>query len=113
MHVAAGPDEHARLQPAFARQHVGQQRVAGDVERHAEEEVGAALVELQVEPARRDLGLEQAMAGRQRHPLDLARVPGGDDLPPRAGIALDQVDEVADLVDVAAVGASQSRHCLP
>jgi len=61
--IAAGPDEHAGLQPAFAGQHVGKQRIASDVERNAEEHVGAALVKLQVQPPRSDLCLEQAMAG--------------------------------------------------
>ena len=43
--VAAGPDEFADVEVALLREHVGEQGV-GDVERHAEEEVGAALVEL-------------------------------------------------------------------
>ena len=64
MAVAAGPDERAGLEAALLGEHVGQQRVAGDVERDAEEDVGAALVELEVEPAGGDLGLEQAVAGR-------------------------------------------------
>src|SRR5688572_26083755 len=41
MAIAAGPDERARLQPALLGQHVGEKRVAGDVERDAEEDVGA------------------------------------------------------------------------
>ena len=35
--VAAGPDEVAHLQAALLGQHMGQQRVAGDVEGHAQE----------------------------------------------------------------------------
>src|SRR4029079_18211648 len=91
MTVAAGPDEHARLKPAFTGEHVSEQRIAGDVERHAEEDVGAALIELEVEPPARDLGLEQAMAGGERHFRNLARIPGGHDLPARIGIAPDQL----------------------
>src|SRR5262245_13425657 len=45
------------------------------------------------------------MARRERHPVDLARVPGGDDLPPGVRVFADELDEVGDLVDVAAVGA--------
>ena len=44
--IAAGPDERPWLKPAFARQHVRQQRIGSDVERHPKEQVGAALVEL-------------------------------------------------------------------
>jgi hypothetical protein len=44
--VAAGPHEFAGLQVADLRHHQREQGVGGDVERHAEEDVGAALVEL-------------------------------------------------------------------
>ena len=93
MAVAAGPHEHAGLEPAFARQHVGQQRIGGDVERNAEEDVGAALVKLEGEAARGDLRLEQAVAGGERHLREFARIPCGDDLPTRMRIAADQVDD--------------------
>src|SRR5690625_6236790 len=44
--VPAGPYEVADLEIGLLGDHVRQQRVAGDVERHPEEQVGAALVEL-------------------------------------------------------------------
>src|SRR5205823_3489090 len=87
----------------LARQHVRQERVGGNVEGHTKEQVGAALVELQIEPAGGNLGLEQAVAWRECHLRDLAWVPGGDDLPPRTRIGFDEFKEIADLVDVAAV----------
>ena len=71
MRVAESMDEVADLQPAFARDEMGQQGVTGDVERHAEEEVGRALIELAGEPAIDDVELKQAVAGRQLHPLDV------------------------------------------
>ena len=43
------------------------------------------------------------MAGRQRHLVDVGRVPGGDDQPARIRIALDHLDDMADLVDGLAV----------
>jgi hypothetical protein len=49
MAVAAGPDEVADVEVALLREHVREQGVARDVERHAEEDVGAALVELAAE----------------------------------------------------------------
>ena len=48
MRVAQRVDEFARLQTAHLGNHHGQKRVAGDVERHAEEDVRAALVKLAV-----------------------------------------------------------------
>src|SRR6185369_15763155 len=43
--VAAGPDEVADGEVALLRHHVREQGVAGDVEWHAQENVGAALVQ--------------------------------------------------------------------
>src|SRR5947209_15766505 len=38
MTVAAGPDEHARLEAALPRQHVREECIGGDVERNAEKD---------------------------------------------------------------------------
>src|SRR4051794_39949915 len=48
--------------------------------------------------------LEQAMAGRQRHLVDVRRVPRRDKLAARGGIAADERDEIGDLIYMAAVG---------
>ena len=93
MAVAAGPDEVADAEVALLRQHVGEQGVARDVERHAEEDVAAALVELAAELAVDDVELEQRVAGHQRHLRQLADVPGTDHQTTRIGIAADLVDQ--------------------
>ena len=108
--VAAGPDEIADVEVALLGQHVRQQRIARDVERDAEEDVGAALVELAAEPGAagrrggRDVELEEGVARQQRHLRQVGDVPGADDDPARIGIGLELLDDVGDLVDVAAVG---------
>ena len=104
MRIAEGVHEIADAQAADLRDHVGEQRVAGDVERHTEEDVAAALVELAAELAVRDVELEHRVAGHQRHVGQIGDVPGADDQPPRIRVALDLVDDPADLVDLAAVG---------
>ena len=43
------------------------------------------------------------MAGRQRHLVDVGRVPGGDDQPARIRVAPDHGDDIGDLVDGLAV----------
>jgi hypothetical protein len=73
--VAAGPDEVADAEVALLREHVRQQRVARDVERHAEEKIGAALVELAGKSSAGDVELEERVARRQLHARDLADVP--------------------------------------
>src|SRR5262245_1392703 len=49
--VAARPDEVADLEVALLREHVREQGVARDVERNAEEDVRAALIQLAAEAA--------------------------------------------------------------
>ena len=103
VHVTARPDELAHLQVALLRQHVGEQCVAGDVEGHAQEHVAASLVQLAGQLAVHDVELEQCVARLQRHVRQVGRVPGRDDDPPRVGVRLEQVDDVADLVDRATI----------
>ena len=46
MAVAARPDELSDLKIALLREHVREQSVGGDIEGHAEQRIGAALVQL-------------------------------------------------------------------
>ena len=97
----------------------GEQGVAGDVERNAQEEVGRTLVELARELSLGHVELEERVAGRQSHVGDIGRVPGRDDQAPAnrgGGIGLDRLDprdQVGDLVDCPAVGlpATNATAC--
>src|SRR5512138_3765320 len=62
MCVAQREDELAGLEAGHLRHHERQERVGGDVERHAEEEVGAPLIHLAGQAAVRHVELEQRMA---------------------------------------------------
>ena len=97
--VAAGPDEVAEAEVAAVRDHLREQRVARDVERHAEEQVGRALVELAAQLAVGHVELEQRVAGHQRHLRQVGHVPSADDQATRIGVLADLRDDVADLVD--------------
>ena len=83
-----------------------QQRIGGDVEGNAEEDVAAALIELARKTPARHIELHEEVAGRKRHLRDFGHVPGRDDEAARVGIALDLVNEVCDLIDGLAVGAA-------
>ena len=104
MHDVPRPDELARLQAALLGHEHGQQRVAGDVEGHAQEQVGAALRQCAGELSILDVELEQRVAGRQLHLVEISDVPGRDDESPRVRVALNLVDDVGQLVDVAPIG---------
>src|SRR3989442_11067802 len=104
MRVAEREDELAGLEAGDLRHHQREERVGGDVEGHAEEEIGAPLVHLAGEAAFGDVELEQRMAGRQRHLVDVGGVPGADYVAARVGAASQVVDHLRDLVDLAPVG---------
>ena len=109
--IAEGVDEHACPEPRHLGDHLREQGVGSDVERHAEEEVGRALVELAREPVRAfvfgtgDMELEEAVAGGQRHLVELCGVPRGDDVASGVGVGFDAFDEFGDLVEGRAIGA--------
>ena len=102
--VAARPDEVARFEPGLLGDHHRQQRVAGDVERHSEEHVRGALVQLARQLAVDDVELEQRVAGSQSHLGQVRRVPGRNHHPARIRVALDLFDDLRDLVDLLARG---------
>ena len=84
---------------------MGEERIAGDVEGNAEEDVCAALVELTVQATIHHLELEKCVTGRQRHVIDHRCVPGADDMTARIGVAGDLVDDEGELIDLSAIGA--------
>ena len=102
--IAEGVDEFAGREATHLRHHHGEQGVAGDVEGYAEEDVGAALVELAGEAAFGYVKLKQGMAGGQGHFVDEGGIPGGYDEAAAVGVAFDLLDNVGDLVDMPAVG---------
>eukprot|EP01038_Epipyxis_sp_PR26KG_P001080 gene1080-1514_t len=84
--VATRPHEVAHLQIALLGHHVGQQRIAGDVERHTQKDVCTALVQLarqRAAPAgilrRGYVKLKESVARHERHLVQLGHVPGAHD----------------------------------
>ena len=71
-------------------------------ERDAEEDVGAALVQLARQLAVRNIKLEQRVARRQLHLRHVGHVPGRHDHAARVRIVPDLVHDLRDLVDVLA-----------
>ena len=99
------------------RDHHREQRVARDVERHAEEDVGAALVELTRELAVLHVELEERVARRQRDLVGLLRVPARDDEAPAVRVLPDVVEHALQLIDavllVGAVGLARGAEVPP
>src|ERR1700730_18029089 len=101
--VAQCVNEVAGLEARYLRDHHCQQRVGRDVEGYAEKTVRRTLIELARQFAACDVELKQAMTRRQRHLVDIGRIPRAHDQAPRIRIAPDHVDDVGDLVDAAPV----------
>src|SRR5690554_4306428 len=118
MTVAKRMNKLPHFQITLLGDHMRQQRVRGNIERHAQKQVGTALVKLTRQLAVGHVELEQAVARRQCHAAfthvvlranglvrQFCRVPGGDDQAPGVGFGANLVDDFADLVDNAAVVA--------
>jgi hypothetical protein len=103
MQVAERVDEFARLQPADLRDHQREQRIAGDVERHAEKNIRAALIHLAAQFAVAHIKLKQRMAWRQHHLSDFAWIPRVDDVSPAVRIFFDLCDDIFNLINRTAI----------
>lgn len=100
-----------RLKITHVRQHVRQQRVAGDVERHAEAHVAAALVELAVQsaprffprhcrrPGIRDVELREHVTGRESHDFQIRGVPGAQNNATIIGRIAQLPDHIRELIN--------------
>ncbi|OHB80198.1 MAG: hypothetical protein A2W31_02290 [Planctomycetes bacterium RBG_16_64_10] len=97
-------DELAQAQSGDLGHHHGQQRVRSNVERYAEEHIGAALVELARETTTVDVKLEQHMTRWQRHLGQLGNVPGTDHQAARVRLGADPIDDRPNLVDLRTIG---------
>jgi len=109
--VTAGPDEVAHIQVALLGHHVGEQGIAGDVERHAQKDISTALVQLAAELGffawllrRRDVELEERMAGHERHLVELGHVPCAHNDAAAVGVVSQGLNDLLDLVNVATIG---------
>ena len=104
--VAEGMNKIARFQSGDLRHHHGQERIGSDVERHAQKEIGAALVKLAAETVAADIELEKRVTRRQRHLIQLARIPGRNDQAAAVRGFPYLLDDVVYLIDGASVGRS-------
>src|SRR5712691_1593363 len=106
MQIAEGVDELTGAQPTDLRDHHREQRIGGDVERHAEKQIGAALIKLAAQFSVLHVELKQRVTRRQRHLVGLRRIPRAYDQPPALRIFLDLLDDVVDLIYARAVWAA-------
>lgn len=107
--IPEGVNEFTGLETANLRDHEGEQCVGGDIERHPEKNIGAALIKLAAQPlltARvgRHIELEKDVTGHQRHFRKIGHVPRADDETATVRCLPDLPDQLADLVDRSSAG---------
>src|SRR5688572_5050099 len=107
--VAESVNEFAGAKVAHLRHHHGKERVGGDVEGNAEKQVGTALIKLAAQLALTDVKLEEHMAGRKRHAVELSDIPGAHDQAPALRVSFYLGDDVVDLIDDSAVRAAPAN----
>ncbi len=89
MAVATSPDEVADVEVTLLRNHVREQRVAGDVERDTKEEVGTSLIQLTRQLSFRNVELEKCMTWHQRHLVEISDIPCANNDASRVGVTFD------------------------
>ena len=104
--IAEGMDEITILQAASLRNHHGEQSVRSNVERNAQKNVGTTLVKLAAKSSVGDIELKEDMTRRQSHLIHLTHVPRRNQQSTRIGIGLDIMNQILNLVDVAAIGTT-------
>mmetsp|Transcript_17418 Transcript_17418/g.53327 ORF Transcript_17418/g.53327 Transcript_17418/m.53327 type:complete len:293 (-) Transcript_17418:581-1459(-) len=97
--VADGVHELAWLEVRDLRDHVDEQCVGRDVKRHAEAHIAGALVEKAGELPVGHIELRHHVARRQCHLVQVARVPGREDVASALRVGLEVVDDAGELVD--------------
>ena len=83
--------------------HMHQKCVRCDVERHAQENIRTALVQLAAELTIGHIKLEESVTRRQCHLIDKTDVPSIDDDASTVRIVFDLIDDLSDLVNMTAV----------
>ncbi len=106
MEVAEGVNKCAGLESADLCDHEHEEGVGGDIEGHAEEEIGAALVELATEFTVLNIKLKQRMAWSEGHEMKLGGVPCRNDEAAAVRIFFDVFDDAGDLIDGGAIRAA-------
>ena len=103
MRITECVNEGTRLEAADLSHHLGEQRIGGNIERDAKENICAALIELTVEFSVSHVELEKGMAGHQGHFIKFTYVPSRDNNSTAVWIVLDHVNGLLDLIDDASV----------
>src|SRR4051794_12868111 len=103
MRVAKREHELTWLEPGHLRHHEREERIRSDVERHAEEKIGAALVHLARKLAVGDVELEQRVARGQRHAVDVGGVPRRNEVATGVGPRFKIFNQLRNLIDFSPV----------
>ena len=111
--VAEGVNKCAGLKTADLRDHEREEGVGGDIEGHAEEEIGAALIELATEFAVLNIELKQRMAWCEGHEVEFGGIPCRDDEATAIRIFFDVFDNARDLIDCGAIRSAPVAPLCP
>jgi hypothetical protein len=101
--VAESVNKGSRFESADLRDHEGQEGIGGDIERNTQEQIRAALVKLAAEFAILHIELEERMARREGHEMQLGGIPCRNDKSAAVRIFFDILHHAGDLIDNSAI----------
>ena len=118
--VSPSPNEFTHIEVTLLGDHVREKRVARDVKRHPQKDVGAALIELATQTtfaagrgAGCDIKLKKSMTRHERHLGQIGHVPSAHDHASRVGIGLQCFHEIGNLIDVLSIGRGPTSPLHP
>ena len=74
MRITQNMDKFTNLQSTDPCDHMDQQCIGSDIERHPQKDIGASLIKLAGQTTIGDIKLKQTMTGRQGHLLSLIHI---------------------------------------
>src|ERR1700687_5925796 len=99
MRVTQCVNELSNLQACNVSAHVSEERIRRDVNLYADKAVSASLIQQAGQLPFGDVELEQAVARREPHLVDLGHIPSTDHESPGIRVTPDFVDHPLNLVD--------------
>ena len=103
MAVAACPDKVTDIQITLLRNHVREQRIARNIKRNSEEDIAASLIELAGQLSLSHIELEEHMARRECHLVNLSDIPGRDDQSTGVRIRFNLMNQIGNLINITAL----------
>jgi len=113
MSITQCMDKFTCLKPCMLCHHHQEERIRGNVKGNSQEDIGTSLVELTGKFPIGNVKLEEDVAWRKCHIVQLTYVPGTNYMPPGIGVLLNRIQHLAYLVDMCPIRCRPASPLVP